>query len=184
MRSARRRRLSRAKNRNRDGQRAGLIPEARPSTKSTKSTTSTNLRRKAHGEPSAFRARPGGSDSGRTIDLRPSVRGSSTSSASSMSSTGRDRGGRLPRSSAEHRRNRRRDAIDEIGDPEIPEGERGQVRLGRLRRLRRRAGVRLFRLFRIFFHFRLVLKQRAVVDFFPAEHSPRKPSLNLKENNQ
>ncbi len=48
------------------------------------------------GSTSGNRARAGGPESGRTLRLRPSVRGSSTSSMSSMSSTGRPAGEAAP----------------------------------------------------------------------------------------
>ena len=73
-------------------------PLARPSTIPTKSTTSTNLRRKSHGTPAGVRARCGVLPSVRTFALWPFVRGSSASSASSMSSTGRDPGKGRPAS--------------------------------------------------------------------------------------
>ena len=62
----------------------------------TTSTTSTTLRRKAHPPPSAFRARKGISEPVCTLRLRPSARGSSTSSASSMSSNRPPCGGISP----------------------------------------------------------------------------------------
>ena len=101
--------------------------------------------RRAHGRALSLRFAP------RTLGLRASVRGSSMSSASSMSSTDRGAGESFPRGTAGHRRSRHRDAIDEIGHLRVPRRREGSSPTRRLCRLRRPAAAAARPIFRLRF---------------------------------